>query len=109
MIWQGDGVSRMERYCHNADDPYSLNNDNAYCSVEDKDGNICYAYPKETSRKIVVKHLGEELPISELFTSKVITDDVLRRLDEEVIRPNFELPSQDSMADVEEIFDNEEE
>lgn len=43
MIWQGDGVSRMERYCHNADDPYSLNNDNAYCSVEDKDGNIWIA------------------------------------------------------------------
>lgn len=84
--------------------------DKALCKeMKDKDGNICYAYPKETSRKIVVKHLGEELPISELFTSKVITDDVLRRLDDEVIRPNFELPSQDSMADVEEIFDKEEE
>lgn len=77
--------------------------------MTDKDGNICYAFPKDTSKKIVVKHLGEELPISELFTKKVLTDEVLRRLDEEVIRPNFELPSQDSMADVEEIFDNEEE
>ena len=84
--------------------------DKALCKeMKDKDGNICYAYPKESSKKIVVKHLGEELPISELFTSKVITDVILRRLDDEVIRPNFELPSQDSMADVEEIFDNEEE
>ena len=52
--------------------------------------------------KIVVKHLGTEVPISEMFTPKVFTDELLHKLDDEVIRPLFELPTQFAEDDVNE-------
>ena len=64
-------------------------------------------YAKDTSKKIVVKHLGEAVPAAELFTSKVITDEILKNLDDTVIRPLFELPSFDSTADIDELVDME--
>lgn len=71
-------------------------------------GETMYAFPKVASmqknRKIVVKHLGQELPINELFTSKVFTNEVLHNLDETVIKPSFELPSQDSADDINEFL-----
>jgi hypothetical protein len=38
--------------------------------------------------------LGCDVPINELFTSKVFTDDFMKKFDEQVIRPAFELPDQ---------------
>lgn len=73
-------------------------------------GETKYAYPKiagiQKNRKIVVSHLGEEVPISELFTSRVLTNEILHRIDDEVIRPNFELPSQDENTDIDELVDS---
>ena len=60
----------------------------------------------QKNRKIVVSHLGEEVPISELFTSRVLTNEILHRIDDEVIRPNFELPSQDENTDIDELVDS---
>lgn len=72
-------------------------------------GETKYAFPKiagiQKNRKIVVSHLGEELPITELFTSKVLTNDILHRLDDEVIRPNFELPETDAQTDIDEVLE----
>ena len=75
--------------------------------MTDAEGVECYAFPKITSNKIVVKHLGKEVPLTELFSSEVMSDDILHKLDEEVIRPLFELPSQDSMEDLKEMFEDE--
>ena len=61
-------------------------------------------FPKETSKNIVVKHLGCELPAVELFSSKVLTEEVLRNLDETIIRPSFELPSNTGNDDIEELL-----
>ena len=68
------------------------------------DKGLFYAHPKETSKKLVVKHLGCEVPAIELFSDKVLTEELLRDLDEKVIRPSFELPSNESMADIEEML-----
>lgn len=109
LTWENSGILCGKLLTQREYDKLS-ESDKALCKeLKDKDGNVCYGYPKDGSRKIVVKHLGEELPITELFTSKVLTEQVLRQVDEMTIRSNFELPSQDSMADVEEIFDKEEE
>ena len=74
-------------------------------------GETKYAFPKiagiQKNRKIVVKHLGEEVPITELFTSKVFTDEILHNLDDKIIRPSFELPSQESFNDIDEFLENE--
>lgn len=72
------------------------------------DGKTAYAQPKDTSRNIVVNHLGCEVPIQELWSSKVLTDDILRSLDENVIRPSFELPSNLSNSDIDEFLEMEE-
>ena len=40
-----------------------------------------------------------------MWTPSVITEDVLKTLDETVIRPNFELPSQDKVNDLDEFIE----
>ena len=75
--------------------------------MADENGELCYAYPKDNSKKIVVKHLGCEVPAAELYTAKVLTDEILHNLDETVIRPLFELPSQDSNDDINEFLEDE--
>jgi len=62
-----------------------------------------YAQPKDTARKLVCKHLGGEVPLSELYTSKVFTEDVLRQLDENIIKKTFMLPSIESLEDLAEV------
>ena len=62
-----------------------------------------YACPRETARTLVCKHVGGELPLSELYTDKVFTEAVLRELDEKVIKPTFMLPSIESLEDLAEV------
>jgi RecA/RadA recombinase len=64
------------------------------------EGNTAYAYPKDAARTLVCKHLGGEVPISELYTDKVFTQDVLMQLDENVIKKTFMLPSIESLEDL---------
>ena len=82
--------------------------DKATVKIFEFNGETKYAFPKvagiQKNRKIVVRHLGEELPISELFTSKVFTKEVLQKLDDELIKPSFELPSQGSDEDIDEFL-----
>ena len=79
--------------------------------IFEKDGQTFYAFPKVAAitknRTIVVSHLGAQLPLGELFSSKVLTDEILHKIDDEVIRPEFELPSQDSFDDLSEFVDTE--
>jgi hypothetical protein len=78
--------------------------DKAKCyEMADENGVLTYAFPKDTSRNIVVKHLCGEVPITELFTAKVLTNELLHKLDEEVIKPNFELPSHERTDDIDEL------
>lgn len=79
--------------------------------IFEKDGETFYAFPKVAgitkNRTIVVSHLGKQLPLNMLFTPQVFTDELLHKLDDEVIRPNFELPSQESFDDLSEFVDTE--
>lgn len=102
--WENSGIMRGKIMTEKEYGKLSELEKNLCCEMKDKDGNTCYAYPKETSKSIVVKHLGCELPAVELFTSKVLTDDVLKNLDETIIKPNFELPSNTGNDDIEELL-----
>jgi RecA/RadA recombinase len=79
--------------------------------IFEKDCETFYAFPKVAgitkNRTIVVSHLGKQLPLNMLFTPQVFTDELLHKLDDEVIRPNFELPSQESFDDLSEFVDTE--
>jgi RecA/RadA recombinase len=62
-----------------------------------------YVFPNDTAKTLVVKHLGGEVPITDLFTDKVFTDKLLHELDEKVIKPTFSLPDIHSLEDLAEI------
>ena len=57
--------------------------------------------PSESSQaRWAVKHLGKTITSSQLFTPEVFTEDVLRQLDENVIKKHFILPSMGSNDDI---------
>jgi RecA/RadA recombinase len=64
-----------------------------------------YAQPKDTARNLVCEHLGGEVPLAELYTDKVFTEEVLRKLDDNVIKKTFMLPSIESLEDLAEVTD----
>jgi RecA/RadA recombinase len=64
---------------------------------------VFYLEPKETARTIVVKHLCAEVKPNELFTPRVLTEEVLRELDEKVIKPMFMLPNIADLNELEEL------
>ena len=59
-----------------------------------------YVLPKETSRSLVCRHLQGEIPLIDLYTDKVFTQELLRELDEKVIKKTFMLPSIESLEDL---------
>ena len=63
---------------------------------------IKYAFPMDTARSLVTRHLGQ-VPLADLFTDKVFTREVLEELDEKVIKPTFSLPSIESLDDLAEL------
>jgi len=64
--------------------------------TKDKDGKTIKVFKeKSTSTRWGVKHLGKTVTSSQLFTSEVFTEDVLKQLDENVIKKTFILPDID--------------
>jgi len=70
------------------------------------EGQTMYFNPKATARNFVVRHLGTTIPAGELFTPKVLTEEVLRELDETTIKPTFTLPTIGDMYDMEGYADD---
>ena len=58
--------------------------------------------PNASSVRWGVRHLGKTVASTELFSDKIFTDEVLRSLDENVIKPKFKLPD---LSDPIEILD----
>ena len=103
LTWENSGILRGKMLTVKEYEKLS-DGDKAKCyEMVDENGEVAYAYPKDTSRNIVVKHLHGEVPITDLFTPKVLTEELLRKLDDEVIRPNFELPSHEASTDIDEL------
>ena len=65
---------------------------------------VYYFEAKDTARTMVVRHLGAEIKPQELFTSRVLTEDVLKDLDEKIIKTMFMLPN---VADLNDIDDDD--
>lgn len=69
-----------------------------------EDGDFkCWVFPKDTSRKMFVGHLHDSVPILEFFTDRVFSQEFLEKINETIIKPAFELPSQDSFEDIKEL------
>lgn len=106
LTWENSGIVRGELLYEKDYEKLSADEKAKCYEMADVDGVLCYARPKDTARTIVVKHLGKKVPVTDFYTAEVFTDELLHKLDDEVIKPNFELPSSDSMADVEEFLDD---
>jgi len=67
---------------------------------------VLFFEDKPTARTIAVRHIGCTVSPNEFFTSKVITEEVLRDLDENIIKKTFMLPNITSIDDLSEISDD---
>jgi hypothetical protein len=89
--------------------PFEIEEDNKKTGEREKV--TYYAFPKKTALTLVVKHLGGEIPLKELFSDKVFTPEVLQSMDEHIIKPTFQLPDlyslEDEMEDLQEILEGE--
>jgi RecA/RadA recombinase len=64
-----------------------------YYEINTKDGKM-YFIPKDTARQFIVYDNEEikEVPLKDFFTSNVFSENVLKKLDENVIKSTFKLP-----------------
>jgi RecA/RadA recombinase len=74
--------------------------------VDKKTGEMKFT-PVASSPNWAVAHLGKTVPSRRLFTAEVFTEEVLRKLDENVIKPHFLLPEIISDSDLDGIFEDE--
>ena len=77
---------------------------------QDKDGKTevvtYYFQPKSKAHNYILRSTGEAIPLRELFTSKVWTDETLHKLDESIVKPMFKYSTaQDILDDEESEFD----
>lgn len=112
LTWENSGIGRG--LCYSGVEYSKLSEtEQGKCKEFSFSNNTLYYYPKETSRNIVVQHLGSEVSINEYFSNKVFTDEFLHRINDNIIKPLFELPTRpglkDDINDLEEILDNQEE
>jgi len=65
-------------------------------------GEQVYFYPKKLGKSYIVRHNGDAVPVKEFFSSRLFTDEVLKELDEKIIKPTFKFPeTQDGIDDME--------
>jgi RecA/RadA recombinase len=74
--------------------------------VDKKTGEMIFT-PVESSPRWAVRHLGKTVPSSQLFSSEVFTMDVLKELDEKVIKPHFLLPDLFDESELDELTEIE--
>lgn len=104
LNWESAGVCRGS-FISEKDYNKLSDSDKAKIHTFEFNGETKYVQEKETARNIIVRHLGEAVPLTEFFTDKVFTEDYLKEIDEKIIKPAFELPDQNSFDDIREIED----
>lgn len=70
-----------------------------------------YAFiPKDTARKFIARHLSDGIDVKQLFSPTGLPEDILRSLDENIIKPNFTYGINENIAEeLESILENDEE
>lgn len=70
------------------------------CSKFEVAGETVYFQPKKLGRNYVIRHNGDLVPIKDFFTSRLFTQDVLKELDEKIIKPTFKFPETQDEIDL---------
>lgn len=76
--------------------------------VDKKTGEMTFT-AVESSPRWAVAHLGKTVASTQLFTPEVFTEEVLRKLDANVIQPYFKLPDLFDEKELEEFIEGDEE
>lgn len=104
LNWDNAGVCRGNVLTEKEYSKLSQGDQNK-CHPFEYAGNQLYALEKDTARGIAVKHLGRQVSFIEFWSDTVFTDEFLHYIDDNVIRPLFELPDQSSFDDLKEMED----
>jgi len=77
--------------------------------VKGKDGQkeMVFTPSESPQARWAVKHLGKTITSSQLFSPEVFTEEVLRQLDEKVIKPHFLLPSMGTNEEITSALESE--
>ena len=112
ISWETCGIERGKFVTEKEYEKYS-DSDKEKCHqhIYERDGKeiTVYFVPSDTARNLCVAHLNDTVKLTELFTPKVITEDVLRMIDEKVIESQFQygVDEADPLAAVESIEEDE--
>ena len=105
LNWENAGI--MQGKCLTEEEYQKLNpNDQLECIKFDFNGENRYAWPKKTMTKgvgMVCKHLGRQVTLQEFYSSVCFTDEFLKYINENIIKPEFALPDQSSFDDIAEL------
>ena len=93
MTWENSGIGKGKCYTQKEYDKLKPAEQSACVSFE-FEGETKYALLKDSARNIVISHLGCDIPVSDFFTSKVFNEEFMKKFDDNVIKPSFELPDQ---------------
>lgn len=103
--WDNCGVGRGNKFTEKEYSKLKPAEQEA-CKPFEVGGEKFYFMAKETARNYVLRHSGELVPIRELFSEKVWTPDVLKELDENVVKSKYRYSTvQDVLDEEAEDFD----
>lgn len=90
--WENCGVGRGNKLTEK--EFFKLKGDESEkCSSFKVDDEVFYFLPKDKARNYILRHSGSVVPIREIFTDKVFTDEVIDELDKNMIIPKFKYSS----------------
>lgn len=88
ISWENCGVVRGTLLTKKEFEKDKSNNQKTYHEFEHNNEKY-YVIPSDKARNIVIRDGCKEVPFKKLFTSEVFTENVIKELDEKVIRPKF--------------------
>jgi RecA/RadA recombinase len=103
--WDNCGIGRGNKFTEKEHSKLKPAEQEA-CKPFEVGGEKFYFLAKETARNYILRHSGEVIPIRELFSERVWTPDVLKELDEKVVKPKYRYSTvQDVLDEEAEDFD----
>lgn len=101
VSWENCGVGRGVILSQKEFDKLKVD-EQAQCSPFELNGETVYFQPKKLGKSYIVRHNGDAVPVKEFFSARLFTDEVLKALDEKIIKPTFKFPeTQDGINEME--------
>jgi RecA/RadA recombinase len=89
--WENCGVGRGNKLTEKEHSKLKAD-EQGLCSRFEVNGEIFYFLPKKLGKNYIIRHNGDEVPVREFFSARLFTEDVLKELDEKIIKPTFKFP-----------------